>query len=64
MTDFDYQWKNLPSKDIELNETRVKDFLSFTKIKPDKFIKDKYCLDAGCGSGRFSYAMQKLGVKE
>jgi SAM-dependent methyltransferase len=63
MTDFDYQWKNLPSKDIELNETRVKDFLSFTKIKPDKFIKDKYCLDAGCGSGRFSYAMQKLGAK-
>jgi SAM-dependent methyltransferase len=63
LTDFDYQWKNLPSKDIELNETRVKDFLSFTKIKPDKFIKDKYCLDAGCGSGRFSYAMQKLGAK-
>ncbi len=64
MTDFDYQWKNLPSKDIELNETRIQDFLSFTKIKPDKFIKNKYCLDAGCGSGRFSYAMQKLGARK
>ena len=41
MTDFDYQWKNLPSKDIELNEDRIKDFLSFTKIKPEEFIKDK-----------------------
>lgn len=64
MTDFDYQWKNLPSKDIELNEDRIKDFLSFTKIDPDKFIKDKYCLDAGCGSGRFSYAMKRLGAKK
>lgn len=64
MTDFDYQWRNLPTKDIELNETRIKDFLSFTKIKSDKSIKDKYCLDAGCGSGRFSYAMQNLGAKK
>ncbi len=64
MTDFDYQWKNLPSKDIELDENRIEDFLSFTKIKPDKIIKDKYCMDAGCGSGRFSYAMQKLGAKK
>src|SRR5436305_1635684 len=64
MTDFDYQWKNLPSKDIELNEDRIKDFLTFTKLKPDEFIKDKYCLDAGCGSGRFSYAMQKLGARK
>lgn len=64
MTDFDYQWKNLPSKDIDLNEDRVKDFLSFTNIKPKEFIEDKYCLDAGCGSGRFSYAMQKLGARK
>jgi SAM-dependent methyltransferase len=64
MTDFDYQWKNLPSKDIELNEARIKDFLSFTKIDPDEFIKDKYCLDAGCGSGRFSYAMKRLGARK
>lgn len=64
MTDFDYQWKNLPSKDIELNEDRIKDFLSFTKINPDEFIKDKYCLDAGCGSGRFSYAMKRLGARK
>ncbi len=64
MTDFDYQWRNLPSKDIELDKNRIEDFLSFTKIKPDKIIKDRYCMDAGCGSGRFSYAMQKLGAKK
>ncbi len=51
-------------KILSLNEDKIKDFLSFTKIKPDEFIKDKYCLDAGCGSGRFSYAMQKLGAKK
>ena len=37
MTEFDYQWKNLPSKDIEYNDLRVKEFLLFTKLNPEKF---------------------------
>ena len=41
MTEFDYQWKNLPSEDIEYNDLRVKEFLSFTKLKPEKAILGK-----------------------
>lgn len=74
MTDFDYQWKNLMGRDCitynpdmyECNEKRVKEFLHLTGIKPwykkDSFIKGKVCLDAGCGPGRFTCAMQKLGA--
>ena len=64
MTEFDYQWKNLPSEDIEYNDLRVKEFLSFTKLKPEKNILGKDCLDAGCGIGRYTYAMQKLGANK
>lgn len=73
MTDFDYQWKFLMTpeaqnnKDVfEFNGKRIKEFLNLTKIKPwfkkTSFIKDKNCLDAGCGPGRWTYAMQKLGA--
>ncbi len=64
MADFDYQWKNLPSKFIEYNEDRVKEFLTFTKLNPKKHIQGMDCLDAGCGNGRYSYAMLKLGAKK
>jgi len=64
LTDFDYQWKNLPSRDIECNEDRINEFLKFTKIDPNKIIRDKYCLDIGCGSGRYTYAMKKLGASK
>jgi len=64
MEDFDYQWKNLPDKNIEYNEDRIKEFLNFTKLDAKKFIENKYCLDAGCGIGRYSYAMKKLGAKK
>jgi len=65
MTDFDYQWKNLLGKEalkdmeqmFECNNDRVKEFLGLTGIKSwykkDSFIKDKICLDAGCGPGWF-----------
>ena len=33
-------------------------------FKKDSFIKNKICLDAGCGPGRWTYAMQQLGAKE
>jgi len=62
MTEFDYQWKNLPSKDIEYNDVRVKEFLSFTKSNPEKAMFGRDCLDAGSGIGRYTYAMQKLGA--
>ena len=73
MTDFDYQWKNLLTSDaldnstmFKFNEERVKEFLNLTKIKPwyksSSFIKGKICLDAGCGPGRWTYAMQRLGA--
>lgn len=62
LAEFDYQWKNLPSKDLEFNEYRITEFLKFTNIKPDKNIRVKYCLDAGCGNGRYTYAMYKLGA--
>jgi len=61
MRDFDYQWKNLPDKNIEYNDDRIKEFLNFTKLHSGD-ISGKYCLDAGCGSGRYTYAMMKLGA--
>ena len=76
MADFDYQWKNLLGKEVlkkeeekfECNNDRVKEFLHLTGIKPwykkDSFIKNKTCLDAGCGPGRWTCAMQKLGAKK
>ena len=60
--DFDYQWKNLPSRFIEYNGDRVKEFLKFTGLKR-KSLKGKVCLDAGCGNGRYTFAMLELGAK-
>jgi 2-polyprenyl-3-methyl-5-hydroxy-6-metoxy-1,4-benzoquinol methylase len=63
--EFDYQWKNLPSKAIEKNDIRIKEFLTFTGFNKPLFghcpeIHGKKCLDAGCGNGRYTYAMLKL----
>ena len=60
--EFDYQWRDIPSPAIELNQDRIIEFLKFTKLPPS-FFKNKLCLDAGCGSGRFTWAMQQLGAK-
>ncbi|MGI0011436.1 MAG: class I SAM-dependent methyltransferase, partial [Nitrosopumilaceae archaeon] len=47
-------------------EKRSKEFLGLTGIKKwykkDSFVKGKVCLDAGCGAGRWTYAMQQLGA--
>lgn len=61
MPDFDYQWKNLPSRFIEYNDDRVSEFLKFTGLQRD-VLKGKACLDAGCGNGRYTYAMLRLGA--
>ncbi len=62
MKEFNYQWENLPSLSIEYTEERVKELLKFTKLPPT-FFQGKCCLDAGCGNGRYTYAMLKLGAK-
>lgn len=74
MADFDEQWANFMKEEnltahkgqYDFTDKRVEEFLKFTGIKPwykkDSFIKDKKCLDAGCGPGRWTYAMQRLGA--
>ena len=74
MTDFDYQWKNLMTPEalahhkskFECNDERVREFLKMTHIKlwykKNSLIKNKICLDAGCGPGRWTCAMQRLGA--
>ena len=76
MTDFDSQWKDVMGKEFltynkgqfDFNSKRVKEFLNYTGIKPwykkNAFIKNKICLDAGCGPGRWTYAMIQLGTKQ
>ena len=76
MTDFDKQWKDVLGEDFlthnleqfHFNKKRVKEFLNYTGIKSwykkDSFIKNQICLDAGCGPGRWTYAMQQLGAKQ
>lgn len=58
--DFDYQWRNLPSPALEYTEKRVEELLDYTGLSQEYF-KGKRCLDAGCGSGRWTYAMQQMG---
>ena len=76
MTDFDYQWKNTLEKNhltdeedkFQCNEKRINEFLGqfknrkwFSK-KPS--FKGKICLDAGCGPGRWTCALQKLNASK
>jgi len=76
MPDFDDQWANVMKEEyftinkgqFECNKKRVKEFLKLTGIKPwykkDLFVKGKFCLDAGCGPGRWTCAMQLLSAKK
>jgi 2-polyprenyl-3-methyl-5-hydroxy-6-metoxy-1,4-benzoquinol methylase len=59
--EFDYQWANLPCPQIEFSHDRVLEFLAFTNI-PKQWFAGKHCLDAGCGNGRYTYALQQLGA--
>jgi SAM-dependent methyltransferase len=60
--DFDYQWKNLPSPDLEYNEKRIAELLDYTGLR-ESFFQGKYCLDAGCGTGRWTWAMIRIGAR-
>ena len=71
MTDFDEQWKKVMGEEY-LNEQkdkfaftqkRVAEFTKLTGIK-DNGLDGKICLDAGCGPGRWTYAMQQMGAKK
>ena len=54
--------KSLYSTNLAIGKYRFElDVKSF--YKKDSFIKNKICLDAGSGPGRWTYAMQKLGAK-
>ncbi len=60
--EFDYQWEKISSSKILYTVERVNELLKFTKL-PSTFFQDKMCLDAGCGNGRYTYAMSQLGAK-
>jgi 2-polyprenyl-3-methyl-5-hydroxy-6-metoxy-1,4-benzoquinol methylase len=62
MTEFDYQWKNLPDPLLELNPQRVQEFLDLVQL-PAEWFKGKLCLDAGCGSGRWTWGMMQLNAR-
>lgn len=67
MKEFDFQWSDgIEPQMYECNEQRVKEFLELTKIKPwysrTSFVLGKNCLDAGCGPGRWTCAMLRLGA--
>jgi 2-polyprenyl-3-methyl-5-hydroxy-6-metoxy-1,4-benzoquinol methylase len=59
--DFNYQWKNLPSPDLEYTEKRIAELVDHTGLT-DVFFQGKYCLDAGCGTGRWTWAMIQMGA--
>lgn len=62
MAEFDFQWANLASANTTYTPERVREFLKLVKL-PASFFKGKLCLDAGCGNGRWTYAMQELGAE-
>lgn len=64
---FDYQWKDSPDGNWietrpELKQREPLLVLEFTKLSRDWF-PGKSILDAGCGSGRFSWAMASMGAQ-
>lgn len=68
--DFDDQWQHMMSPEFfqqtkgqfEFDKKRVKEFLNITGFRWNhkKIIKNKKCLDVGCGPGRWTWAMQQL----
>jgi len=71
MTDFDEQWKNVMDEEhfnemkgkFDFTQKRVEEFQKLTDIK-NNGLSGKICLDAGCGPGRWTYAMQQLGAQK
>lgn len=75
MPDFDEQWKKVLGEEyfqknidqFDYNEKRLNEFKKLTEItnlNKTNDLSGKKCLDAGCGPGRWTYAMQKLNAKK
>ncbi len=76
MPDFDEQWKHVSGEEAvaalmrpqqyACNEQRVKEFRKNMGIRSwfnkNALIKGKVCLDAGCGPGRWTCAMIRMGA--
>jgi 2-polyprenyl-3-methyl-5-hydroxy-6-metoxy-1,4-benzoquinol methylase len=67
LSSFDYQWRNLPDGDAMLSDPwfdeRLTDILAeLAGVRPEWF-RGKRVLDAGCGGGRWSVALARLGAK-
>ena len=72
MADFDEQWKSVMGGEYlthnknqyDYDNERVREFLNLIGMrhwyKKSSFLKEKTCLDAGCGPGRWTYAMLQL----
>lgn len=63
---FDFQWDQMPDGNWietrpELKEREPKLVVQYTRL-PREWFAGKRVLDAGCGSGRFSYAMASMGA--
>lgn len=64
---FDYQWKHLPTgtgllADEKFRAEAATTVEQFTSL-PKEWFKDKKVLDAGCGNGRWSWALCELGAE-
>jgi 2-polyprenyl-3-methyl-5-hydroxy-6-metoxy-1,4-benzoquinol methylase len=65
LRNYDYSWGRLdgdPDMRSEFWRNNVADFLATQElcISPDWF-RGRKVLDAGCGGGRWTYGLQKLG---
>ncbi len=64
---FDYQWRSLPDgayldTDARFVETAPEQLAAFAGLAPEWFA-GKRVLDAGCGRGRWSHALCRLGAQ-
>jgi 2-polyprenyl-3-methyl-5-hydroxy-6-metoxy-1,4-benzoquinol methylase len=58
--EFDYQWKNLQDPNLAYNKNKIVELLGYTGLNSE-YLKGKHCLDAGCGTGRWTWAMMQMG---
>jgi 2-polyprenyl-3-methyl-5-hydroxy-6-metoxy-1,4-benzoquinol methylase len=63
---FDYQWKNLPEGRFMIQDERFRKEVTgwitrFTSL-PEDWFPGKAVLDAGCGQGRYTWGLCKLGA--
>lgn len=59
---FNFKWSHFNYPQTHFTKERVKEVLKYSEL-PATWFEGKLCLDAGCGNGRFTYAMQQLGAK-